>query len=535
MFKIKKILNLIIVFCLLVAAVLVLGTSVVTTIYYDYGCDNDWPHYGKENILLLLLLVAGVVFVLIALKKHGVFKAKRGPLLFGLIFCATYCLMLILAIRPLPVNDSKTLDDIINAFMAGDYSSLTSAGDYLYTWPFQLGYVAFGQLMSTIFGTYNYIAWDLVQLLSIIITVYLLYQMTWEFFGDREICSIMAVLSIGMLFFYNYVTYIYGDILSMAPQTIALFLEILYMKRKKIGYGIGAGVAIAVAIMLKTNCEIALVALVVMLVLNLLGKNKDVETKSETFGKPESGVKCNGISKNRIIMSLSVMMFMVIATFAVKSVVNAYYCKVTGLESIPTGSPAFSHIAMGLQESELEDGWYNGYNYHVFADNGYDTAATKAAAIGNIKETLTDFANRPLHAGKFFLRKFLTQWADSVCISTHNLDLVNRHHDKPTWLAGFLVSGFGSTIMQWVMNVYMTVCYLGVVIYLVSVLRKGNVSDSEMLILILIFGGIVFHEFWEGSSRYAMRYYVYWIPFAAFGIKRLMDFIEVKWLKEKDK
>ena len=504
MFKIKKAFNLMIVFCLLIAAVLVLGTSIVTTIYYDYGCDNDWPHYGRENILLLLLLCVGVVFVFMVLKKRGVFKQKRGPLLFGLIFCAVYCLMLILSIRPLPVNDSKTLDDIINAFMSGDYSSLINKEGYLYIWPFQLGYVAFGQMMCTVFGIGNYIAWDLVQLLSIFITVYLLYQMTWEFFGDREVCSIMAVLSSGMLFFYNYVTYIYGDILSMAPQTIALFLEILYMKRKKLGYGIGAGVAIAIAIMLKTNCEIALIALVLMLMMNLF---------SSSTGK-------------RSLMKVAIIVLVMIGlTFGIKNAVNSYYCSVTGLDAIPTGSPSVSHIAMGLQESELEDGWYNGYNYHVFAENNYETEATKAAAIENIKETLSDFANRPLHAGKFFLRKFMTQWADSVCISTHNLDLVNRHHDNPTWLAGFLVSGFGSTIMQWVMNVYMTICYLGVVVYLISLLKKKDVSDSELLILILIFGGIVFHEFWEGSSRYAMRYYVYWIPFASFGMNKLLDYI----------
>lgn len=507
MFKIKKAFNLIIVFCLLVASTLVLGISIVTTIYYDYGCDNDWPHYGRENILLLLLLCVGVVFVFMVLKTKGVLKSSKSLLMFGLAFCTVYCLMLILAIRPLPVNDSKTLDNIINAFMIGDYSSLTSAGDYLYTWPFQLGYVAFGQVMCIVFGIGNYIAWDLVQLLSILITVYLLYQMTWEFFGDREVCSIMAVLSLGMLFFYNYVTYIYGDILSMAPQTIALFLEILYMKRKKIGYGIGAGVAIAIAIMLKTNCEIALIALVVILVMNLISIKR---------------------GKNNLVMTGLVILIMFVLTFGVKNVVNSYYCSVTGLDSIPSGSPAVSHIAMGMQESELEDGWYNGYNYHVFAENGYDTEATKVAAIENIKETLSDFAHRPLHAGRFFLRKFLTQWADSVCISTHNLDLVNRHHDNPTWLAGFLVSGFGSTIMQWVMNVYMTICYLGVVIYLISVLKNKKVSDSEMLVLILIFGGIVFHEFWEGSSRYAMRYYVYWIPFAAFGIKRLLGYIGEK-------
>jgi len=505
--KIKKAFNLIIVFCLLVASTLVLGTSIVTTIYYEYACDYDWPHYGRENILLLLLLCTGVVFVFMVLKKHGEFKQKRGPLLFGLIFCAAYCLLLIFAIRPLPVNDSKTLDNIINAFMIGDYSSLTSAGDYLYTWPFQLGYVAFGQVMCIVFGIGNYIAWDLMQLLSILITVYLLYQMTWEFFGDREVCSIMAVFSAGMLFFYNYVTYIYGDILSMGPQTIALFLEILYMKRKKIGYGIGAGVAIAIAIMLKTNCEIALIALILMLVMNLFSSD---------------------VKKTSLVKATLIVIVMVVITFAIKNAVNSYYCSVTGLDSIPSGSPAVSHIAMGMQESELEDGWYNGYNYHVFAENGFDTEATKAAAIENIKETISDFVNRPLHAGRYFLRKFLTQWADSVCISTHNLDLVNRHHDNPTWLAGFLVSGFGSAIMQWVMNVYMTICYLGVVIYLISVLKNKKVSDSEMLVLILIFGGIVFHEFWEGSSRYAMRYYVYWIPFAAFGIKRLLGYIGEK-------
>ena len=78
------------------------------------------------------------------------------------------------------------------------------------------------------------------------------------------------------------------------------------------------------------------------------------------------------------------------------------------------------------------------------------------------------------------------------------------------------------------MNVFMTFCYFGIVVYLFNVLEKGEVSDSEMLILILIFGGIMFHEFWEGSSRYAMRYYVYWLPFAAFGIREALNMISQK-------
>ena len=103
-------------------------------------------------------------------KRFVFFKNKKVSLLFGLGFCLFYCLMLILAIKPFPVNDSKTLDDIINQFMTGDYSSLTETGGYLFIWPFQLGYVAFGQIVCTIFGIGNYLAWDLIQLLSVFIT-----------------------------------------------------------------------------------------------------------------------------------------------------------------------------------------------------------------------------------------------------------------------------------------------------------------------------------------------------------------------------
>ena len=123
------------------------------------------------------------------------------------------------------------------------------------------------------------------------------------------------------------------------------------------------------------------------------------------------------------------------------------------------------------------------------------------------------------------VRKFTTQWADSVCISTHNLDLVSRHVENQPAIAQFLVFGTGSHILIWVMNVFMPVCYIGVAIYLFGILRGRKASVSEMLLLILIFGGILFHEFWEGSSRYTMRYYIYYLPFGAYGLKVLLGFI----------
>ncbi len=492
--------NLMIVILMAIAAGTVLVASVLTTIYYDMHVGEDFPHYKSENYLLLGISVAIFFVLFMILRKRDVFQQSNKCLMAGILFCIIYCLTLILAIKPQPVNDSKLIDDVLKEFMDGNYSSLLAGGGYLYTWPFQLGYVLFGQTMIRFFGEGNYLAWDLVQLLSIILTIFFLYMITWELFESRVICGIMAIMSMGMLFFYNYVTYIYGDILSMAPQTIAIYCIALYIKKKNAFYALLSAPFIAAAVVIKTNCEIALIAMIMGIFIGAFSSDKN----------------------KRIAERILVSAVIIAVVFGSKYAIDQYYCKLTGLDEIPGGSPAVSHIVMGVSESELENGWYNGYNYRVFAENEYNTEMTKKAATKDLMERLDLFAHHPRYTFMFFGRKFLTQWADPVCISTHNLDLVSRHVENQPALCDFLVFGTGREILSWIMNVFMTVCYLGVVIYLIHAIRRGGASRTSLFLLILIFGGIVFHEFWEGSSRYAMRYYVYWIPFAAWGIEAIL-------------
>ena len=111
---------------------------------------------------------------------------------------------------------------------------------------------------------------------------------------------------------------------------------------------------------------------------------------------------------------------------------------------------------------------------------------------------------------------------------------MSRHVDKQSLLRDYLVFGSdkGCPLLIWIMNVFMPVCYIGVAVYLLGILKGHSVSHQEMLILILIFGGIVFHEFWEGSSRYAMRYYIYWLPYAACGIKMLLEKVSIGYTRK---
>lgn len=511
--KFKNALYKIVVALLAIAAGSVFVTSLLTTIYYDMHEDVDFPHYAKENIPLLLLFMTIVFVAFILLHNRDFFKRRsRGLLVFALIFCAAYCLMLILSIKPLPVTDSMTLDKILDEFEHGDYSNLTEKWGYLYIWPFQLGYVFFGEIIDHIFGHGNYLAWDILLMLSILVTVFFLYKITWEIFADRAVCGIMALMSLGMLFLYNYSTFVYGDIYSLLPQTIALYTTILFVKRKKLVYALLTAVGIAVSVIIKTNSEITLIAIVMILILSAWKKRGEENYYAYEF-------------MHRLVIRILVSALIIFTVFVGKNAINSYYCDRAGIAAVPKGSPSVSHIAMGIQEFELENGWYSGYNYQTFIDNGYDTEKAREAALEDIRERVDTFVHHPGYAFKFFFRKFLTQWADPVCISTHNLDLVSRHVENPTDLMYYIVFGDGNIIISQIMNVFMSVCYLCVFVYLVSVLRKRDVSEQEMLLLILIFGGICFHEFWEGSSRYTMRYYVYWMPYAACGMRMILDFV----------
>ncbi|MBR4668354.1 MAG: glycosyltransferase family 39 protein [Butyrivibrio sp.] len=513
--KLKNGFNLIIVGCLSIAALIVFTVSFFTTIYYDMNIDVDFPQYGKENIPLLIIFSVVVMFLFYKIyRRDKNILSGKGTFVFALCFCFCYCMMLILAIKPRPVNDSMTLNRIINDFMDGDYSQLTTPGGYLFYWPYQLGYVAFGQIMCTIFGKDNFFAWDICQLISIMTTLFLLHRITWEIFEEKVICGLMDILSAGCLFFYNYVTYVYGDILSMGPQTLALYLTLLYIKREKKRYIAGAALSIAFAVMLKSNAQIALIAMSMLIIGSVIKAGRDFDRSTLL---------------KRLIERVLMVVMLVLAVKSVGFAVNSYYRNVTGLTELPDGCPLESYIAMGLQESELEDGWYNGYHYTIYGKfNDYDADAARTMARENIAETLKSFISNPLHGGRYLLRKFTTQWADSVCISTHNLDLVSRHVENPTKMMYYLVFGDGSKILIWVMNVFMTICYLCICVCLFRILKDKKVSSSAMLFLILIFGGIVFHEFWEGTSRYAMRYYIYWLPFAAAGLKIILDAIETK-------
>lgn len=424
-----------------------------------------------------------------------------------------FSLFLVLVIRGMATNDALQLDVIMQEFSRGNYDSLQMGG-YLYVYPFQVSYVMIGQLIAGVCGDSNYLVYQLLNVISIVCNLYCLYQITWELFHDRRICAVMQMLSMGCWFYYVFATFIYSDLWSFAFQTAALLWEIRYLREHRIYQMAGAGVWIAVASLLKTNCYVALIAMICLLLWDGLQSRKWIG-----WGR---------------LAAMILMLF--VMTFGLQKAVNAAVARTAGLSSMPSGTPAITYIAMGMQETEGKCGWYNGTNVALYRESGFEQEAAEEAAKASIRESIGEFQNSGRYLVKFYLKKFLSQWGDPTCVSMREMEETDRHAESVSALAESLIFGTGSRILQWGMNVMHSVIYLGVFVYLwvraghsLRKRKRQEIQSGEILIVLFLFGGMMFHQLWEASGRYVMRYYLTMLPLSAWGITWLLQKAGGRW------
>ncbi|MBQ9612432.1 MAG: hypothetical protein IJV14_07560 [Lachnospiraceae bacterium] len=524
-------------FILLAGAVLVLAASLQMTIVFRQNVQNDLFDYVPENLPVLLALMAASLLGMFFLYRSRRFRLlcswrdngrfRIGKILEGLlVFVLLYGLFLIYAIRGVATNDALQLNGIIGEFMQGNYSALNDAG-YLGSYPFQIGYVMIGQILYRIAGPGNFLVYQILNLISIILTVYCLYRITAVVFHSEAAAELMTVLGFGALFYYTYTTFVYNDVWSIFLQTAAMYMQAVYLTEKQAStahaaegktgrcpaflYEIAAAVLIALGYLLKSNCLIALIAMIIVLLFSIL---RDLVSGMAGNGK-RADLRA-ALQKTLMIVLLIVM------TFGCSRLVNAHYAAAAGLEAMPKGVPTTSYLAMGMMEGEEgKAGWYNGFNVGVYRDHQYDWDAANAASIEQIRSRFADFMSSKRRMVRFYCDKFISQWGDGTCVSLREQELTGRHAENQPAVGSWLTFGTGYRIIGWVMNVYHSLIYLGVVIYCFDLFRRlralAGVSEAEAMLVIFIIGGMLFHELWEASGRYVIRYYLMMLPLAAYG------------------
>ncbi|MBP3736437.1 MAG: glycosyltransferase family 39 protein [Lachnospiraceae bacterium] len=498
-------------FALLLAAAAV--GSVFLTVRFERNIENDRPIYLPQNIPVTVLLAAAILVVLSLVVKRTRISSKHLTAA-ALVISLLLCLLFVGIVRGQPTNDAAILDGIMRRFMAGDLSALTEES-YLWIYPFQITYVFFGQILTALFGAGNYLPYQVLNVLSILLTIYFMQKITREIFHDEEICRIEAVLSAGLLFLFVYASFIYNDIWSFAPAAVGLYCLIRFLKEGRFSFGIWGAVLTALAVLIKSNVYIAVVAAEILLLLSAAEDAAATETASETSRR-------RGITQKVIVM----LLFLLLAR-GFTGAVEKGYAQAAGLDALPAGTTTRAYLAMGMREGDNTYGWYNGFNAEVIRESGYDTARADAAAEEEIRARLSYFGEHPKYPVKFYLYKYLSQWADPTCISLREYELTGRHAPFRTGAYDSVVFGAAGELLWQLMNAFHLLLFITSCFFIWTwILRKkdpGKGIDRGLgLIVLYILGGMLFHQLWEASGRYVMRYVLYLLPLSAAGIDMLM-------------
>ena len=174
----------------------------------------------------------------------------------------------------------------------------------------------------------------------------------------------------------------------------------------------------------------------------------------------------------------------------------------------------------------MAPGWFNGFNHVTYRLNDYDEEITDQISRAYIKERLQEFADNPRECLKFYYYKIISQWNEG----TYECFWISMNEENSTRemspIVENLYKGKLHIAAEAVMNLYQLLMFAGTLMFAWT-LRKND-DISQVILLLCVLGGFLFHILWEGKSQYIITYFALLLPCAAAGIIMLTDFLQSK-------
>lgn len=467
------------------------AASLLNTAYFtpdsSYG---ERPEYRWDNIPLNLLFLTAIVGILYIFYKKQIFEkiSVKALAAVAVLFVIGMSLLWIQVSHTYPEADQKAVS-WVSYLMTQNNFLFFEHGKYMQIYPNQLGLAAILETLYRLTGGENWKVFMYLTALANGAVVYLLYRITDRLYHDQNADRLVLLASMGCIQIILYSTFLYGIMLGLAFALGAFYAVLLFLERGKWHYAVSSGILIGISILVKNNYSIFLVALVILLLYDAVKKSG---------GKSFAAVL--------IILGLTVIL---------SKSLTAFYEHRSGL-TLESGMPKSLWVAMGMQEGERAEGWYNEFNFNTYVNSNCDPVASDAIAKEAITESLQHFQKDPAYAARFYLRKTLSQWNEP----TYEALWVNQFHSGDfSTIVQSIYEGKLYQVLSEYMNLFQLLVFAAVFAGLL-ICRKGEKrwQLTKLYLPMVILGGFIFHTIWEAKSQYIFPYFVCMLPGAAAGI-----------------
>ncbi len=459
---------------------------------------------------LLVNAVGSVVFLAVfALVLRFLVHSKKAlTVLKWLVIAEVFVLgaLLIVFGKTVPAADAMSVYSIAESLAGGDTSVIHPTASYLSYYPQQVGLVAFFEVLIRMIGLLpgDLPAYHFIKIVYVVLTaaIVLLQYHTLKLWGVSNRTLTVYLLLAGLnLPLIMYSSFVYGETPSFAALSAGiLFLTLFYKK-------------LSGASSLLTSCLYGLLSCAFFVLGTALRKNSLIVIIAVVLAALFQWLK----DKKALLLVFAVLTALLCVN--VLPVIERGYEHRADSE-LKTGVPAMSYFAMGMQESSRGNGWYNGFNFYTYQDSGMDTEQTVELSRAAIRERLTYFREHPDYAGRFYLFKTLSQWADGTYACRQAT--LATFGGRTAFFDSVYEGRLSLFVIEWC-NIYQNVLYLGVLLFVLCIRKvRKNLPLIAYLGLIAVFGGFLFHTVWEANSRYIFCYGLLLLPYAALGISQLL-------------
>lgn len=350
----------------------------------------------------------------------------------------------------------------------------------------------------------------LLQTLNIIyssLNGVLLYLICRNIFKEEKVQKISLILvTFFSLYWTFFNTHIYGNIPGLTFALFAVLFTTKYLDNKKFYNMPIIGAFLTIAYLLKSNYEIFLCAISIIILLNVINTKK--------------------------VRDLLGIVLIIVMVFGIKW--GVYKLSEISLGySLDTGVPMTSYIYMGISEPDtLAAGWYNSKVEEIYKETGYDSK--KSAELTNelLKNRIAELKNDPAYTINYFYSKFQTTWLNptfqTLWCSLPNT-LMNEDADYGTRISSNplienILCGDIYIKIENLMDLFEDIIFIFAGIGLFCLIVKFDIKN--MILPLIFLGGLLFHLIWETKSIYVIQYFYVMLPIAAYGMYKIFSILD---------
>lgn len=494
----------------------------LSTLIGSFYCNQLSTHkmsFQIDNIPFSLLAVLVLLILCFLLMKSNSKNQRRILMYFSIAITFIFGVLVLSLGKSAPATDDLAVYQIARAFAKNINSETNLSTSYLALYPHQIGLIAYEELLIRIFHLlplkfpepYQFL--QFVNVCEASATIFFWSGIISTFWKSEDVNSIYPYLCIFNLPFIFYTSFVYGEIPSFFFLSLGIFL---FCKWYNQNYQINAYpffsiICIALSVAIRKNNLIPMIAFLIVLLFEMIKRKK-------------AGL---------LICILACLFLCLSITPGIKKIYEVRFDY-----QFQKGIPSSSHIAMGMQESIIAEGWNNDFNLNTYIQSGYDTKTAHEKSIEAIKIRQQYFKENPGKAFTFYLRKIVSQWTDGTysCLQFTRNTEGNRFSTFSDLYSEQKSTTRGAFIMF--CNYVQLFVYLGFLLFNLNILfcklhkEEHAISVLECFGLLSIIGGFLFHILWEAGSRYILLYVLFMIPFSAKGIFDTLKKIETSLKKD---